>query len=57
MGRIDTLVNNAVNRMRARFDALQDLGVIEQIMQVNYLAAVYCTYYAFAITSRKPTVE
>jgi short-subunit dehydrogenase len=45
-GRIDTLVNNAGIGMRARLDELQDLGVIEQIMRVNYLGSVYCTYYA-----------
>jgi short-subunit dehydrogenase len=32
--------------MRARFDEMQDLGLIEQIMRVNYLGSVYCTYYA-----------
>jgi short-subunit dehydrogenase len=45
-GRIDTLINNAGITMRVRFDATQDLGLIEQIMRVNYLGSVYCTYYA-----------
>jgi short-subunit dehydrogenase len=45
-GRIDTLVNNAGWGMFARFDELQDLKVLEQIMQVNYFGGVYCTYYA-----------
>ena len=45
-GRIDTLVNNAGIAPRARFDQIQDLGLIEQIMRVNYMGSVYCTYYA-----------
>lgn len=45
-GRIDTLINDAGIAPRARFDQIQDLGLIEQIMRVNYLGSVYCTYYA-----------
>jgi short-subunit dehydrogenase len=45
-GRIDTLVNNAGITMWARFDEMQTLVPLEQIMQVNYLGSVYCTYYA-----------
>jgi short-subunit dehydrogenase len=45
-GRIDTLVNNAGIGMQCRFDQLPDIGLIEQIMRVNYLGSVYCTYYA-----------
>jgi short-subunit dehydrogenase len=44
--RIDTLVNNAGLTMWALFDELQDLSVLEQIMQVNYFGAIYCTHYA-----------
>ena len=45
-GRIDTLINNAGISMWARFDQLQDLSILEQIMRVNYLGAAYCTFYA-----------
>jgi short-subunit dehydrogenase len=44
--RIDTLINNAGITMRARFDDIRDLAMIEQIMKVNYFGSVYCTYYA-----------
>lgn len=43
---IDTLVNNAGITMWARFSDLQDPALIDQIMQVNFMGAVYCTYYA-----------
>jgi hypothetical protein len=29
-----------------RFDEVQDLTLFERLIQVNYLGAVYCTYYA-----------
>ncbi|MEZ4671276.1 MAG: SDR family oxidoreductase [Anaerolineae bacterium] len=45
-GRVDTLVNNAGITMWARFADLKDPALIEQIMKVNFLGAVYCTYYA-----------
>ena len=45
-GRIDTLINNAGSRMRARFDEVPDVDVMEQIIRVNYLGSVYCTHYA-----------
>jgi NADP-dependent 3-hydroxy acid dehydrogenase YdfG len=45
-GRIDTLINNAGISMWARFDQLQDLSILEQIIRVNYLGAAYCTFYA-----------
>ncbi len=32
--------------MWARFDEIQDLALIEQIMRVNYFGSIYCTYYA-----------
>ncbi len=45
-GGIDLLVNNAGVTMWARFDEVTDLSLYERIMRVNYLSAVYCTYYA-----------
>jgi short-subunit dehydrogenase len=45
-GRIDMLVNNAGISMWSLFEEVQDLSIFEQIMQVNYLGSVYCTYYA-----------
>lgn len=42
-GRLDVLINNAGSTMWSRFDALTDLGVIEQVMRVNYLSAVHLT--------------
>ena len=45
-GRIDTLINNAGISMWTPFDQIQDLAILEQIMRVNYLGAVYLTHYA-----------
>jgi len=45
-GRIDTLVNNAGMTMWARFEDIEDMSILERIMQVNYMGAVYCTHYA-----------
>jgi NAD(P)-dependent dehydrogenase (short-subunit alcohol dehydrogenase family) len=45
-GRIDTLVNNAGATMWARVDEIRDLGMLERIMRVNYMGAVYCTAHA-----------
>jgi short-subunit dehydrogenase len=45
-GRLDVLVNNAGMTMWSRFDALQDLGVLEQLMRVNYLASAWLTQAA-----------
>jgi short-subunit dehydrogenase len=45
-GRIDTLVNNAGLSMWSRFEDVQDVSVLERIMQVNYMGAVYCTRHA-----------
>ena len=44
--RIDMLVNNAGITMWADFEDVSDIRFYEQIMQVNYLGSVYCTYYA-----------
>jgi short-subunit dehydrogenase len=45
-GGIDVLVNNAGISMLCRFDQVQDLSLFERLIQVNYLGAVYCTFYA-----------
>ena len=45
-GRIDTLINNAGMTMWAKFEDIQDMSIMERIMQVNYMGAVYCTHYA-----------
>jgi short-subunit dehydrogenase len=45
-GRVDTLVNNAGMSMWARFEEIRDVSVLERIMQVNYMGAVYCTSHA-----------
>jgi len=45
-GGIDILVNSAGISMLCRFDEVQDLSMFERLIQVNYLGAVYCTYYA-----------
>lgn len=43
---IDVLVNNAGISMLTPFEQVTDLSIFEQLMQVNYLGAVYCTHYA-----------
>jgi short-subunit dehydrogenase len=45
-GRIDTLVCNAGMTMWAKFADIEDVSVLERIMQVNYMGAVYCTHHA-----------
>ena len=45
-GRIDTLMCNAGMTMWARFQDIEDVGILERIMQVNYMGAVYCTHHA-----------
>jgi len=32
--------------MWARFEDIQDLSILERIMHVNYMGAVYCTRHA-----------
>jgi short-subunit dehydrogenase len=44
-GRIDVLINNAGISMRALFHNT-DIGVLRQVMDVNYWGTVYCTKYA-----------
>src|SRR6186713_1645406 len=45
-GRLDALVNNAGATMWARFEDIEDMSILERIMQVNYMGAVYCTKHA-----------
>jgi len=45
-GRIDTLVNNAGATMWAKFEDIADMSILQRIMQVNYMGAVYCTHHA-----------
>lgn len=45
-GGLDLLVNNAGISMRKLFAEMDDLSVLADIMAVNYLGSVYCTYYA-----------
>jgi NAD(P)-dependent dehydrogenase (short-subunit alcohol dehydrogenase family) len=42
-GRLDVLVNNAGLSFRARLEEVTDLSAFEQVMRVNYFAAIYCT--------------
>jgi short-subunit dehydrogenase len=44
--RIDVFVNNAGITMWANFEDVSDISFYEQMMRVNYLGSVYCTYYA-----------
>src|SRR6202165_5557581 len=46
VGHLDTLVNNAGVSMWARFEDIEDMSILERIMQVNYMGAVYCTHHA-----------
>jgi NAD(P)-dependent dehydrogenase (short-subunit alcohol dehydrogenase family) len=45
-GQIDILVNNAGLSMVTDFEAITDLSIFAQTMQVNYFGAVYCTHAA-----------
>ena len=45
-GRIDTLINNAGISMWAKFEEMQTLAPFDEVMRVNYLGSLYCTYYA-----------
>jgi short-subunit dehydrogenase len=45
-GQIDGLINNAGAGMVSRFDEVSDLSIFRQIMQVNFLGAVYCSHAA-----------
>jgi short-subunit dehydrogenase len=45
-GHIDTLVVNAGATMWARFEEIDDPAILNRLMQVNYMGAVYCTHAA-----------
>ncbi|MFA5903803.1 MAG: SDR family oxidoreductase [Desulfobacula sp.] len=45
-GQIDILITNAGRTMWTPFEDIQDLSIFKQIMDLNYLGCVYCTYYA-----------
>ncbi len=45
-GGVDMLVNNAGGTMWTLFEEIRDLSIFERLMRLNYLGAVYCTYYA-----------
>jgi short-subunit dehydrogenase len=45
-GGVDTIVLNAGVTMWAKFADIKDMSIIERIMQVNFMGAVYCTHHA-----------
>jgi NADP-dependent 3-hydroxy acid dehydrogenase YdfG len=45
-GQLHMLINNAGISMYARFADNTDLGMLEQILRVNFLGTLYCTSYA-----------
>lgn len=45
-GRLDVLVNNAGATMWTRFDAMAELGLLEHLMRLNYLAPAWLTHAA-----------
>jgi len=44
--RIDMLINNAGFTVKAALGELPDLTPFKQVMNVNFMGSVYCTYYA-----------
>jgi short-subunit dehydrogenase len=50
---LDVLVNNAGMSMWARFDEVQDIGIYESLMRVNYLGCVYPTHFALPELRRR----
>jgi short-subunit dehydrogenase len=51
-GGIDVLVNNAGATMWARFEDIEDVSILERLMQVNFMGAVYCTRHALPYLRR-----
>ena len=47
-GRLDMLVNNAGITVGALLTELPDLTLFRRVMDVNFLGAVFCTYYALS---------
>ncbi|WP_243394770.1 SDR family oxidoreductase [Leptospira adleri] len=47
-GKIDILIQCAGISMSAPFESVQDLGIFEKLMSVNYLGIVYSSYYALS---------
>ncbi|NIS81942.1 MAG: SDR family oxidoreductase [Anaerolineales bacterium] len=45
-GQLDMLVNNAGITVGALFTELPDLNLFHRVMDVNFLGAVFCTFYA-----------
>ena len=45
-GRVDYVIANAGISMWASFEEIEDLGIFRKLMEVNYLGAVSCIYYA-----------
>jgi len=45
-GKIDILINNAGRTMWCRFDEIETLDIIDEIMKPNLYGAIYCTYFA-----------
>jgi len=45
-GKIDTLINNAGFGMWVKFEDIQDPAFFAELVRVNYLGSVYCTFYA-----------
>ncbi|MCC6145321.1 MAG: SDR family oxidoreductase [Candidatus Hydrogenedentes bacterium] len=45
-GGIDVLVNNAGGTMWTLLEDVEDVELFERLIYLNYLSAVYCTYYA-----------
>ena len=48
----DVLINNAGISMFARFAAVRDPAMLERILHVNFLGAMYCTHYALPYLRR-----
>ena len=45
-GRLDTIINNAGMAVASDLDALPDLHLFKQVVDVNFYGTVQCTYYA-----------